>query len=282
VRRHKRVPGIFQHLVGKATFVDMVDLALWGVRRAVVGAHIATQTSRAIGGPGRAYARCIPGLNTPTGNQLQFKHGKMVPYGNVSPFVVHLWADRQPVTCADALLAIDGFLRLGCRAKVSKVELTFDTEGIPLERFSWELCTSARTFREFQNANGPTLYVGGVNSPWQLRIYQKTYAIVRTEFTLRSTFLRKYGIVRPHELSFLRRARLWDHVSFLKVDQSQGYALPARTKALWNRIGRGLPPNMPASIIRAALRESRINPSRWVVRSPREELLRQMLKNLVW
>jgi hypothetical protein len=268
--------------VDAAAFIDVVDISLWGVRRSEILAHIATEKSRAIGGAGRAYARCIPGRNTPTGNRLQFKHGKMVPYGNVSPFLVHLVADRQPVTCADALLVIDGFLRLGCRARVSRIELTFDTQGIPLESFTRELCTTARTFREFESKHGATLYVGGVNSPWQLKIYQKTYAIVRIEFMLRSTFLRSLGIVKPHELSLLRNARLWDHVSFLKVDQSQGDSLPPRIRNHWTKVGHGLPPDMPACVIRKAFRESRIDPGHWLVRSEREQLLRKMLKNLIW
>jgi hypothetical protein len=205
-----------------------------------------------------------------------------MPYGNVSPFLVHLSADRQPVTCADALLVMNAFLRLGCRAKVSRIELTFDTKSIPLDRFAWELCTTARTFREFESESGTTLYVGGVNSPWQLKIYQKTYSIVRVEFTLRSVFLRNHGIVRPDELSLLRKTRLWDHVSFLKVDRSQGDALPSGIRDHWAKVGHGVPPHMPSSIIRKALRESRIDPSRWLVRSRRGDLLREMLKNLIW
>jgi hypothetical protein len=277
-----RISGVFPHLVNAAAFIDKIEIAVWGIKRAQILAHIATKKSRAIGGHGRAYARCTPGRNTPTGNPLQFRYGKMVPYGNVSPFLVHLLADRQPVTCADALLVVDGFVRRGCRMRVSQIELTFDTEGIPLERFTRDLCTTARTFREFDSEYGATLYVGGVNSPWQLKIYQKSYAIVRVEFMLRSTFLRNHGIVRPHEVSLLGKTRLWDHVSFLKVDQSQGDALPTRIRAHWTKIGHGLPPDMPTCIIRKALRESRIDPSRWVVRSPRERLLRRMLKNLIW
>ena len=253
-----RIPGVFPHLVDAAAFIDVVDIAVWGMRRTWILDYIAPQISKAIGGRGRAYARCIPGRNSPTGNGLQFKYGKMVPYGNVSPFVVHLLADRLPVTCADAQLAIDGFMRVGCKAKVSKIELTFDTQGIPLERFTWELCATARTFREFKGAHGSTLYVGGVNSPWQLKIYQKSYAIVRIEFTLRSTFLRNLGIVKPHELSLLRNEWLWDRVSFRKVDQSHGHLLPSRMRKHWAKVGHGLPPNMPACVIRQAFRESRI------------------------
>jgi hypothetical protein len=281
-KQESRIPGMFPHLANAAAFIDTIEIAVWGKKRTKVLNYIRQKQNRAIGGFGKSYARCIPGRNTPTGNPLQLKYGVMLPYGNISPGVVVLWADRLPVTCADVMLAIDGFMRIGCRARVSKVELTFDTTGIPLERFTRELCTTARTFREIEGEYGTTIYIGGVNSPWQLRIYQKTHQIVRIEFMLRSTFLRSHGVIRPHELSLLRRVHLWDHVSFREVDQSQGDALPPRIRNHWIKVGHGLPPDMPACIVRKALRESRVDPSRWVVRSQRERLLRRMLKNLIW
>jgi hypothetical protein len=281
--KHRRIPGIFPHLVNEAAFVDKLVMGVWGVRRAEILDYIAKEKSRAIGGHGRAYARCIPGRNTATGNPLQFKYGVMLPYKGVSPYVVQLLADRQPVTCADAILAMDGFMRLGCRAKVSQLELTFDTEGIPLELFTWELCTTARTFREMESDYGATLYAGGVNSSWQLKIYQKTDAIVRVEFTIRNMFLRKVGIVRAPEAYLLRRAHLWDHASFREVDQSEGDALPPRIRKHWTKLGHGLPPDdMPACIVIDLLREARIDPARWVVRSQREDLLRKMQHNMIW
>ncbi len=283
MKKHEpRIPGVFPHLADAAAFIDKVEIEVWGNKLTKVRGHVKQEQNRAIGGAGRTYARCIRGRNIPTSNALQFKYGVMLAYGNISPFVVILWAARVPVTCADVEIAISGFLRQGYRANISRIELTFDTTGIPLERFTRELCTTARTFREIEGEDGTTIYVGGVNSPWQLRIYQKTYWVVRVEFMLRSTFLRNHGIVRPYELSLLRKAHLWDHVSFREVDQSQGSALPPRIRTHWIKVGHGLPPDMPACIIRKALRESRVDPSRWVVRSPREDLLRRMLKNLIW
>jgi hypothetical protein len=277
-----RISGVFPHLVNSAAFMDKVEIQAWGEKRTKVLNYIAPEQNRAIGGFGRVYGRCIPGVNTPTGNSLQFKYGVMLPYRNISPFVLLLRAERTPVTCADVLLAMEGFLRSGCRAKVTRVEVTFDTTGIQLERFTRELCTAARAFREIEGKFGSTIYVGGANSPWQLRAYQKTYRIVRVEFMLRSTFLRNRGIVRPKDLSLLRRSRLWDLVTFREVNQSEGAALPPRLRSHWAKLGHGLPPDMPASIIRKALRESRIDPSLWVVRSQRETLLRNMQTNLIW
>ena len=278
----QQIPGVFPHLVNSAAFVDKIDIAVRGVKRTAPLDHIASEGSYPIGGAGSFYACVIPGRNRPTDNRFRFKYGVTRPYKNLSPFVVCLRAYGLPVTCADAMLVIDGFLRMGCRTSVSLIELTFDTEGIPLEHFTRELCSTARIFREFESDSGSTLYVGGVNSSWQLKIYQKTYTIVRVEFTIRNLFLRKHGIIRAQQACLLRRARLWDHVSFREVDQSEGDALPPRIRRHWMKVGHGLPPDMPSSIVLRALRESRIDPDRWVVRSPREELLRKMHKNMIW
>jgi hypothetical protein len=283
MENHKqKSPGIFPHLVNAAAFIDKVEIEIWGKKRSEILHYIEQEKNRAIGGFGRVYARCIPGRNTPTGNQLQLKYGSMLPYKNISPFALVLWAGRLPVTCADVMLAMNGFMRVGCRARVTRVELTFDTAGIPLDRFTRDLCTTARTFREIDGEYGTTVYVGGVTSMWQLRIYQKTYELVRIEFVLRSTFLRNHGIVRPQELSLLRKTNVWQHASFRTVDQSHGDDLPRGLRTYWMHLGHGVPPDMPASIIQKLLRESRVDPSSFVVRSPREELLRKMLKNLIW
>ena len=122
----------------------------------------------------------------------------------------------------------------------------------------------------------------GSELPRQVKFYEKTPTITRIEFTLRNRFLRRHGIVRPHEAFLLRKARLWDHVSFRKVDQSEGDALPARIRKHWSRLGHGLPPDMPSSIVLKALRSARLDPSRWLVRSSREVLLRKMQRNMIW
>lgn len=241
-----RISGVFPHLVNATAFFDKVEIAVWGKKRAKILNHIKQKQNRAIGGFGRSYARCIPGRNIPTGNPLQLKYGVMLPYGNISPYVVVLRAGRLPVTCADVMLAVDGFIRLGCRARISRVELTFDTTGIPLERFMWEICTTARIVRVIEGEDGTTIYIGGVNSPWQLKMYEKTHSIVRVEFMLQSTFLRKHGIVRPHELSLLRKTQLWKHVFFRELDESQRDPLPPKIRRHRTKLGHGLPPDMPA------------------------------------
>jgi len=281
--RHHKISGVFQHVVNSAAFFDVVALNLWGKRRTTLLDHVSTEKSRAIGGYGRAYGRCAPGRNRRTNNPMQFKYGRQLPYQNISPYFLILRAGRLPVTWADATLVIDAFLQQGWRARISWVELTFDTEGVPFDRFAWELCTTARNVREFDGECGTTVYVGGSNSSWRFKLYQKTDDVVRSEFTLHGRFLRKHGITKPQELSLLRKAPLWSRVSFREVDQTHGYSLPARIRDAWTWLGHGLPPNdLPPSCVLKTLRAVHVNAEQFVVRSPRENLLRRMQRNLIW
>jgi hypothetical protein len=280
---HHKTPGVFSHLVNSAAFFDTVAVHVGGKRRIEVLAHVSRETNRPIGGYGRAYARCVPGRNRVTGNRVQFKYGVQLPYENISPFVVVVWADGLPVTWADLTLVIDAFLQRGWRARIAWVELTFDTEGIPFYLFSKELCTTARVVREFEDEDGrPTLCIGSPKSSWRLKIYRKG-GLVRPEFTLGSRFLSKHGISRPQDLLLLRKVNLWDHVSFRRVDQTHGHSLPLRIRDPWTWLGHGLPPaDLPPSVLLKTLREVRVDPKPYIVRSAREDLLRHMQKNLIW
>jgi hypothetical protein len=280
---HQDTPGVFQHLVNEAAFFDVIAVNVWGERRKTVLDHVAREKNRPIGGSGRAYARCIPGRNTRTGNPLQIKYGVQLPYGNISPFFVILRAGRLPVTFADLSLGIDAFLQRGWRARVSWTELTFDTEGFPFDIFSWELCTTARKVREFENERGNTLCVGAPNSRWRLKVYEKTNVLTRVEFTFQAKFLRKFGITKPQELSLLRKAPLWNQVSFRKVDLSHGHARPRSTCDPWAWLGDGLSPaDLQSSVALRTLREAHVDPKGFIVRSSRENLLRHMQRNLIW
>jgi hypothetical protein len=280
---HHKTPGVFQHLINSAAFFDVIAVNVWGKRRTTVLDHVAREKNRPIGGYGRAYARCIPGLNRRTGNPLQIKYGLLLPYRNISPFFVIVWAGRLPVTWADLSLVIDAFLQRGWRARVSWAEVTFDTSGFPFDIFSWEICTTARTIREFEGEHGNTLYVGGSNSSWRMKIYHKTHDVVRNEFTFQARFLRKCGITKPEELSLLRKAPLWKQVSFRKVDLTHGHARPRSTGDPWAWLGDGLTPaDLQTSVALKTLRDAHIDPKGFTVRSAREKLLRRMQGNLIW
>jgi hypothetical protein len=160
---------------------------------------------------------------------------------------------------------------------VSAVELSFDCDAYLIEQLPYELCTRAQV-----NSVKTTVYIGRAGGPWQVKIYPRTYSVGRVEFTLRARFLQKLGISALPELYLLRKAALWNLVSFRQVDQSHGHELPPRIRRPWRKLGHGLPPLLPPSLIMKVLREARIDPSRWVIPSPIEELFRRMQKNLVW
>jgi hypothetical protein len=213
-----------------------------------------------------------------SGNQLQVVYGLTKPFKNLSPFKLTIWAGKQPVLCSDVLLVLDSLMRRGYRVRVSAVEVAFDVEEKLLDQFTDELCTRAR----IRDVKG-SLYAGGVCSPWQVKFYKRTDSVARVEFTLRSTFLRRQKINGVAELYLLRKLPFGDLVSFCEVDQSHGDELPPRIKTPWMSLGHGLPPGgVPASIILRELRESRIDPSRWVVRSDRGRLLHKMQRRLIW
>jgi hypothetical protein len=263
--------GVFPCLVDQAAFFDKVVVNVWGLRRKRLAKRIAIENTPAIGGPGRLYARCARGCHSISGNSLQFKYGVLRPYKNLSPFVVTVWAGRAPVTCADLLLVLDSFMRRGYKAVIVAAELTFDTQGIPLSRLTTNLCTTARIFKKVHDRIGRvTAYVGGVRSAWQLRIYQKTSAILRVEFILRSTFLRTSGIREPQQLYFCKKTKLWRHVWFREVDPARGNGSTRRRP--WLKRGLGLGPSLRASVDSAPR----------LVRSECEILLRKMQRNMIW
>jgi len=206
-----------------------------------------------------------------------------MPFKNLSPFVLTIWADRVPVTCADVLLVLDNFMRSGYKARISQVEVTFDLQDISFDRLATELCTRAKVREEFNKQDGTsTLYVGGTKSPWEVRIYQK-FSAVRVEFVLRSTFLRSHNVVRPHELYLLRKERLWERISFRECDQSGADALAARRRRdKWMPLWLGLLARLPMSIVLRALRDAHIDPRHCVIRSQREVLLRRMRRTFIW
>ena len=279
----KQSSGVFSHLINEAAFFDKVTLNVWGQRRRRSPVGIRHEANFAIGGPSRFYARCIRARHVASGNNFQVRYGVMRPYKNLSPYVVTVWAGGTPVSCADVLLVLDTYMRTGYRVTVSAVEMTFDSSGIPLWRFTRDLITRAKLIKqEFSREGAATVYVGGRKNPWQLRIYQKTPSIVRVEFILRSRFLREHCINLPQELSLLRRLNLSEVVSFQEVKQDGTHRLPLRVRAHWEQLGHGLPPSMPASIILRELRSSHVDPQPWIVPSARELLLHKMAKHLVW
>jgi hypothetical protein len=278
-----RNAGVFPYLINQASFFDKVVINVSGIRRSRPQRWTRRERNLPIGGPGRFYGRCIRGQLVVSGNDFQIKYGLLKRFRNLSPFVVTVWAGRAPVTCGGVLMLLDSLMRRGYKARIAAVELTFDVSGIPLLQFANDLSTRAQVREEFNEQDGTsTLYVGGTKSPWEVRIYQK-FSPVRVEFVLRSTFLRSHNVVRPHELYLLRKARLWDRISFREFDQLKAHAFAERRRRdpLMPR-WLGLLARMPMSIALRALRDAHVDPRHCVVRSQREVVLRKMHRNFIW
>jgi hypothetical protein len=267
----------YRHLTNGAAFFDRVTIQVWGHKRKRTSKKNRERENLPVGGAGRFYARCSKRKSFASGNDFQILYGTLSPFPNLSPFKITFWSGRRPLLFSDVSLALDGAFRKGYRIKVSAIELSFDCDACLVEQLPYELCTRAQV-----NSVKTTVYVGRAGGPWQVKIYPRTYSVGRVEFTLRARFLHKLGIRSLPELYLLRKAAIWRLVSFRQVDQSHGPELPPRIRRAWEWLGHGLPPLLPPSLIVKALREARIDPSRWVRPSPRQELLIRMQKNLVW
>ena len=263
--------------------MDKVVVDGWGTERKRLGEHLVRLRNLAIGGQDRFYARCWKARSNVSGNKLQIAYGVMRPYAHLAPFKFTFLARKRPVMCSDVLMILDSFFRRGYKARVSRVELTFDVQGIPYRELVWEVCTRARSLDELEGDNGCTLYVGSTRAQWQAKIYERTYSVVRIEFALRSTFLRRLKINQVQDVYLLRRAPVWNLVSFRQTDQSRPGELPRRLRRFWEDLGHGVPPlDMRPSFVQRTFREHGVSPEKWIIPSPHERLLRRMQKQLIW
>ena len=267
--------------MNSSAFVDVVKLSVRGMRRKRLGDGIVVESTPAIGGRGRVYARCVRAHHLISGNPLQLAYGLMRKFSHVSPFSLTVWSDCAPVTCAEVQLVLDGFFRRGYRAAVSSAEITFDVTRIPYWLATRNLCTRARTLREIWDGNGKrTTYAGSSRSPWQMRIYEKTPGLLRIEFVVRSRFLRKHVIREPQTLYLMKRIPLFDFVGFHFFGPSQ--SLSSSGKKAQQTFGLILRPSVPGSWVEMMLRKEGIDPRPWLRRSELENTLRRMLANFIW
>jgi hypothetical protein len=273
--------GIFGHVQNSCSFVDLVKIAVRGVRRKRVEEAIVVESTPAIGGRGRVYARCVRAHHLISGNPLQLAYGLMRKFSHVSPFSLTVWSDSAPVTCAEVQLVLDGFFRRGYRADVSSAEITFDVARLPYWLATRDLCTRARTLHEISDGNGKrTTYAGSSRSPWQMRIYQKTPGLLRIEFVVRSRFLRKHAIREPQSLYLVKRVPLFDCVGFRFFGPSRSLTLS--DKNVQQTFGLVLRTSVPGSWVETMLRKEGVDPRPWLRRSELENTLRKMLANFIW
>lgn len=204
--------GVFPYLANTASFVDRIDISLYGERRRRIAPPIQILRNPAIGGrgEGRFYARCIHCLCGLGGNPVELRYGRTRPFPSVPPLRLILRAHETPLSAAQVVTVRDLLVRRGFRSHISSLELTSDLRGVKLCEVCRRLIIGRRSIRKFKDEAGhETVYLASPTSPWQFRAYQKTDEIIRLEFVLRRSFLRHNGICEPSDVLKLENLGLW-------------------------------------------------------------------------
>jgi hypothetical protein len=277
--------GVFQHLADQASFIDKVVLSLWGDRRARPSECVQLGSTRPIGGKERQYARSLAGICVATGNAIELRYGRLVPYDRVPPLRLALRSVAMPLTGAQVEMVSRSLIRQGFRGHVAILELTSDITRTSVSDLRQQLFTRARYVRELHDEYGRrTLYVGSPHSGWQLRVYDKTDSIVRVEFVLRLPFLQAHGIRRPEGVLDLARFELSHLVCFREFSQDRLAAALSGVEGGWRKqIVLEWPRRRPLQMLAQILRKDyKIDPTPLLQHSPVQLLLREMQRKLVW
>lgn len=205
--------GVFLHLADEAAFIDRIDVSIWGKLRRHPKPPIQILHNIPIGGAGRFYARSIHAVCASGGNPIELRYGRLRPFPSLPPLRLILRSERTPLTAAQVIIARDSLIRRGFRSYLSSVELTCDIHGEHLLDIRRRLPASNRPIRQFKDESGrETLYFGLPTSSWQLRVYEKTDAIVRVEFVLRLPFLRSHRIDQPLDVLHLSKMQFREKI----------------------------------------------------------------------
>jgi hypothetical protein len=276
--------GIFPRLADKSAFIDKAVLSVWGNRRERVSSVVELAETRAIGGSSRMYARLLPGHCQLTGNPFELKYGRLHSYPNVPPFRLSLRSDNAPLSAAEVNAIANSLFRSGFGFQVSQLEFTFDVTGLSFSFFREHLLTSARSITEVGKENSKTLYAGRPRSPWQLRIYSKTYSLMRVEFVLRRAWLHAHGIGQLDDLRLLRDLDVWALASFPEFREKRLASALNRMPNCWGKnVLLQHQRRMPLRFLTAVLRwRCGVSPRPFLRSSQADVLLRRMQRNMLW
>jgi hypothetical protein len=279
--------GVFQHTTDIAPFIDKVEISeLEETPRETKmypSETIALEPSFPIARPGGTYARAVNGVCTVTGNPFQRRWGRIIKMPRIPHAQLVLRSCCTPVTGAQVQLVSMALLGREVRASVSCVELTFDLTGTTVGFFTQHLFTTARTSNLLTDVSGhKTFYVGRSQSPWQLRIYDKTPDVVRFEFVFRRAFLRRYGIERPCQVLLLRTIDLRRMVRLLRLDRQRIRDIESSSNNYRRRVLCTLARWSTAKQFSELLKERGIRRPDFFTSCALEEKLRQMQRRMVW
>jgi hypothetical protein len=181
----------FPFLVGYASFVDTLALSVQGVRRKRPHHAVIMGRNNAIGSSKSNYARSQRGICCVSGNPFELRYGRFRPSRRAVPENrLILRSEVTPLTDQSVTRILEALFCRGYEARVSQLELTFDTQTTV--RFVARHALWLRSVRE----SGGTIYFGTPRAKWQIRVYKKAPGVVRTEFILRRSLLRGCGTRR--------------------------------------------------------------------------------------
>jgi len=281
----KGIDGIFDHLVDEAAFIDRLELGIRAKRRKRMIKLLRIIRTLAIGGKKRIFSTASHGFCTATGNKVQLRFGVMKRFPNVPDFKLIFYANETPITLAQVVLVLNCLFCAGFKVTVSRLELTFDLIGTFVDFFIQRVLSRAKRFRVIRKNGRTTLYVGRPTSGWQLCVYEKTPALTRFEFRLRSAELRRLGVKQASDIIHLRSADLFGRL--LSVCETDGSQLPNSPGANDANESRARAIRTWASTLSSrrfyrAMKDSGNWCAGMLRQSAMEKKLRQMQSRLVW
>lgn len=262
------IATFFDFLLSYAAFVDTLEISVYGEPRTKPHPSVRLGSNRAVGSSRSNYARSRRGTYCLTGNPFEWRYGVLRRNRlRVPPHRVILRSETTPLTRDSVQKLLDALFLPGYQAVVSKCEVTFDTR-IPLQ-FLLKHTSCRLVRRKFESS----AIFGSPRSSWQVRVYQKTPAVVRLEFVLRRGLLRSSKINSIESLGTVPELTLFDW-------------FPIRELRDRSAIGGGsVPPERRAGSMRKLRRfccQNDLAFQNLTKQCPEERALRRMLGRFVW
>jgi hypothetical protein len=277
------VRGVFAQLINNGAFIDKLILGADATRRKRVSKDLGDIVNRAIGGPGRPYARSPRAMYKPTGNPFEMKYGASRRYPNLFDNKLILRSEAVPLAHSDTSEILDCLFRKGGRVAVLGVEFTSDV-SIPLRFFENHMLTRARTSRSMVDASGrKTVYAGAPRAPWSLRVYQKTSKITRVEFAIGGVFLKKLGVREIGDLHRLKDFSWNQLVAFPSMCQrALEAAIAGKVTCRQRDIVLGWPGRWPTPMLLELLKDFGIDGEQILRPSAVGQMLEKMQRSFAW
>jgi hypothetical protein len=283
--KHQPSERVFSWTVDRVAFIDKIVLGVNGERNPEFEDALSHPENRGICTPSSLYSRALSGIFPLSGNPVDVLYGKTKRFANIPALRVTMRSERIPLTAAQVLLLVKRLMVELTQTRVSTVELTFDFTGVTIGYVLRHLIHRAQhAARVLSDGERMTIYVGSPRSAWEVRIYEKTHAVLRLEFILRRSFLSRHGINQPEDLLLLRKLDVWKLLSVRRFSPSNA----ARVTRTWdNAIGKELVVTWgeyrrSLSLLPRILKNHGVHPHQVLRRTRLQRNLEEMQKRFVW